>query len=185
MDRSGAGSTWNRVDLSAASIYRRGDDRRANARDESERGTASENRVRVSVLRWRPLVPLSAWVRAGSDSRRTAVVEAVEKVQRCVVSISSEKMAVLAQSLAVFARGEPAAAGQRHGERRARRRPRLHPDQPPRGRQSPGNRSSSCSTERTYPARVLQIDPVMDLAVLKIDADHVRWRRSRSARRPT
>jgi hypothetical protein len=27
---------WNRVALSAVSIYRRGDDRRANARDESE-----------------------------------------------------------------------------------------------------------------------------------------------------
>ncbi len=49
------------------------------------------------------LVPLSAAVRAGSDARRTAVVEAVEKVQRCVVSISSEKLASSTQSLAVFA----------------------------------------------------------------------------------
>ena len=39
------------------------------------------------------LFTLSAWVRAGSDARRTAVVEAVEKVQRCVVSITSEKLA--------------------------------------------------------------------------------------------
>src|SRR5262245_24026719 len=37
--------------------------------------------------------PLTASVRAGSNSRRTPVVEAVEKVQRAVVSISSEKKA--------------------------------------------------------------------------------------------
>jgi hypothetical protein len=34
--------------------------------------------------------PLPTRVQAGSDLRRTAVVEAVEKVQRAVVSISSE-----------------------------------------------------------------------------------------------
>src|ERR1017187_8271225 len=39
------------------------------------------------------LGPLSALVHASSDSRRTAVVEAVDKVQRTVVSISSEKKA--------------------------------------------------------------------------------------------
>ena len=33
------------------------------------------------------------WVRAESSARRTAVVEAVEKVQHCVVSITSEKLA--------------------------------------------------------------------------------------------
>ena len=37
--------------------------------------------------------PLAIRVHAGSDSRRTAVVEAVEKVHRTVVSISSEKKA--------------------------------------------------------------------------------------------
>ena len=37
--------------------------------------------------------PLAVQVRAASDARRTAVVDAVEKVHRSVVSISSEKKA--------------------------------------------------------------------------------------------
>ena len=31
---------------------------------------------------------------------------------------------------------------------------------------------SSCSMARRYPARVLQFDPVMDLAIIKVDPDH-------------
>ena len=88
-------STGNRVDvkyLSAVSISRPGDDRRANARDEFETETATEKRDRFLGCGG-GMFPLSAWVRAGTDSRRTAVVEAVEKVQRSVVSISSEKLA--------------------------------------------------------------------------------------------
>ena len=78
----------------------------------------------------------------------------------------------LAQSLAVLGGGEPAAAGQRDGERRSGRWPRLYPDQPSRCGQSSGNRRARCSTGRRTPARVLQYDAVMDLAVLKVDADH-------------
>ena len=37
----------------------------------------------------------------------------------------------------------------------------------------------------TYPARVLQYDPVMDLAVLKVDADHPLAADRRSAPLPT
>jgi serine protease Do len=37
--------------------------------------------------------PLAVNLRAGSDSRRTAVVDAVEKVHKAVVSIASEKKA--------------------------------------------------------------------------------------------
>ena len=44
------------------------------------------------------------------------------------------------QPVAVLRRGEPATADQRHGKRGHRRSPRLHPDQPPRGRQGSGHR---------------------------------------------
>ena len=118
------------------------------------------------------LGPLPAMVRAGSDSRRTAVVEAVEKVQRMRGEHLEREEGVVAQSLAVLAGGESACRG------------------------SAGWGAAFWSIGRgyiltnhhvvdkvqgivvqlfdgtTYPARVLQFDPVMDLAILKVDADH-------------
>ena len=118
------------------------------------------------------LLTLSAWVRAGSDSRRTAVVEAVEKVQRCVVSITSEKLASSNSRWPFSPDRKSLGFGQRNGERRTRRRPRLRRDQPPCRGQSSRNHRRTIRWNAGIPAHVLQTDPVMDLALLKVDADH-------------
>ena len=48
--------------------------------------------LRLTVLAI-ALAPLSSTAQGAGESRRTSVVQAVEKVERCVVSISSEKKA--------------------------------------------------------------------------------------------
>jgi serine protease Do len=114
---------------------------------------------------------LSAPAHAGSDSRRTAVVEAVEKVQRCVVSISSEKKAA-SHSRWPFSAEEnqrPRVSGMGSGvliDGRGYILTNHHVVDKVQGIEV------QLSDGTTYPARVLQYDPIMDLAVLKVDADH-------------
>ncbi len=116
------------------------------------------------------LGPLSAGARAGSDSRRTAVVEAVEKVQRCVVSISSEKKAA-SHSRWPFSPEEnqhPRVSGMGSGvlvDGRGYILTNHHVVDKVQGIEV------QLFDGTTYPARLLQYDPIMDLAVLKIDAD--------------
>jgi serine protease Do len=114
---------------------------------------------------------LSAGVRAGSDARRTPVVEAVEKVQRCVVSITSEKLAA-SNSRWPFSPAENRSAlvnGMGSGvlvDGRGYVVTNHHVVDKVQGivvELFDGSR---------FPAHVLQSDPVMDLALLKVDADH-------------
>ena len=113
---------------------------------------------------------LSDGTRAGSDSRRTAVVEAVEKVQRCVVSISSEKKAA-SHSRWPFSAEEnqhPRVSGMGSGvliDGRGYILTNHHVVDKVQGIEV------QLFDGTTYPARVLQYDPIMDLAVLKVDAD--------------
>jgi serine protease Do len=117
------------------------------------------------------LVPLSALARAGSDPRRTAVVEAVEKAQRCVVSISSEKLAsshsrwpfspeenqlklVNGMGSGVLVDGRGYIITNHHVVDKVQ------------------GIIVTLFDGSSYPARVLQSDPIMDLAVIKVDADH-------------
>ena len=74
----------------------------------------------VLAIRW-PATP--GVVEAGPvhGTRRTAIVEAVEKTQPCVVNISSEKKAASNSRWPFLRRGEPAAADQRDGKRGHRR----------------------------------------------------------------
>ena len=115
--------------------------------------------------------PLTPRVHAASDSRRTAVVEAVEKVQRAVVSISSEKKAS-SHSCWPFSAEEnqvPRVSGMGSG---------VLID--PRGyiltNHHVVDRVQGIVVQlfdgTSYTGRVLQFDPVMDLAILKIDAEH-------------
>ncbi len=116
--------------------------------------------------------PASGSAGTGSASRRTAVVEAVEKVQPCVVSISSEKMAA-SHSRWPFSPEEnqrPRVSGMGSGV--LDRRPRLYSRPTTTWSTKFKESSCSCPTGRVIAARVLQFDPVMDLAVLKIDPDH-------------
>jgi serine protease Do len=115
---------------------------------------------------------LSAGVRAGADARRTAVVEAVEKVQRCVVSITSEKLAA-SNSRWPFSPAENRSAlvnGMGSGvlvDGRGYVVTNHHVVDKVQGivvELFDGSR---------FPAHVLQSDPVMDLALLKVDADHM------------
>jgi serine protease Do len=114
---------------------------------------------------------LSASVCAGSDTRRTAVVEAVEKVQRCVVSITSEKLAS-SNSRWPFSPAEnrsPLVNGMGSGvlvDGRGYVVTNHHVVDKVQGivvELFDGTR---------FPAHVLQTDPIMDLALLKVDADH-------------
>jgi serine protease Do len=116
------------------------------------------------------LLTLSASVCAGSDMRRTAVVEAVEKVQRCVVSITSEKLAS-SNSRWPFSPAEnrlPLVNGMGSGvlvDGRGYVVTNHHVVDKVQGivvELFDGTR---------FPAHVLQTDPIMDLALLKVDAD--------------
>ena len=120
---------------------------------------------------------VAAWGRSqrslppASDSRRTAVVEAVEKVQQCVVSISSEKKAA-SHSRWPFSAEEnqrPRVSGMGSGvliDGRGYILTNHHVVDKVQGI------VVQLSDGTTYPARVLQFDAVMDLAILKVDADH-------------
>jgi serine protease Do len=135
----------------------------------------TERQLRKNAFRFwvvaAALVPLSAWARAGSESRRTAVVEAVEKVQRSVVNISSEKLAsshsrwpfspednqlrlVNGMGSGILVDGRGYIVTNHHVVDKVQ------------------GVIVQLNDGSTYPARVLQSDPVMDLAVIKIDADH-------------
>ena len=129
-----------RSTLSAACFYRKEDERRANDVEESERGSARENCDQShrggagGRGRSRP-----ACTPAATRAERP-VVEAVEKVQRNGGEHLEREEGGVAQSLAFFGRGEPGAARQRNGKRRADRSPRLHPDESSRRRQGSGHR---------------------------------------------
>jgi serine protease Do len=105
---------------------------------------------------------------AGSESRRTAVVEAVDKVHRCVVNISSEKKAA-SQSRWPFSAEEnqrPRVSGMGSGvivDGRGYVLTNYHVVDKVQGV------VVELFDGTTYPARVLQNDAVMDLAVLKIE----------------
>jgi serine protease Do len=105
---------------------------------------------------------------AAAESRRTAVVEAVDKVHRCVVNISSEKKAA-SQSRWPFSAEEnqrPRVSGMGSGvivDGRGYVLTNHHVVDKVQGV------VVELFDGTTYPARVLQNDPVMDLAVLKID----------------
>jgi len=117
------------------------------------------------------LAPLSSGVEAAAESRRTPVVQAVEKVQRCVVSISSEKKAA-SHSRWPFSAEEnqrPRVSGMGSGvlvDGRGYILTNHHVVDKVQGIEV------QLFDGTTYPARVLQYDAVMDLAVLKVDADH-------------
>jgi serine protease Do len=119
------------------------------------------------------LAPCSAraWARSGSESRRTAVVEAVEKAQQCVVSITSEKLAASHSRwpLSPEENQRPRVSGMGSGvliDGRGYVLTNHHVVDKVQGIVVQLFDGSS------YPARVLQFDPVIDLAVLKVDADH-------------
>ena len=105
------------------------------------------------------------------ESRRTSVVQAVEKVERCVVSISSEKKAA-SHSRWPFSAEEnqyPRVSGMGSGvlvDGRGYILTNHHVVDRVQGIEV------QLFDGTTYPARVLQNDPVMDLAMLKVDADH-------------
>lgn len=111
---------------------------------------------------------IAARAHAGSESRRTAVVEAVDKVHRCVVNISSEKKAA-SQSRWPFSAEEnqrPRVSGMGSGvivDGRGYVLTNYHVVDKVQGV------VVELFDGTTYPARVLQNDAVMDLAVLKIE----------------
>ena len=115
--------------------------------------------------------PLPTPVHAGTDSRRTPVVEAVEKVQRAVVSISSEKKAA-SHSRWPFSAEEnqvPRVSGMGSGvliDPRGYILTNHHVVDKVQGI------VVQLFDGTTYPARVLQFDAVMDLAIVKVDPDH-------------
>jgi serine protease Do len=110
-------------------------------------------------------------VRAGSDSRRTAVVDAVDKVHKAVVSIASEKKAG-SHSRWPFSAEEsqgPLVSGMGSGvliDGRGYILTNHHVVDHVQGIVVQLFDGSS------YSARVLQFDPVMDLAIIKIDPEH-------------
>jgi serine protease Do len=116
------------------------------------------------------LGPPTSRIQAAGESRRTPVVEAVEKVQRCVVSISSEKKAA-SHSRWPFSAEEnqrPRVSGMGSGvliDGRGYILTNHHVVDKVQGIEV------QLFDGTTYPARVLQFDPVMDLAVLKVDPD--------------
>ena len=108
---------------------------------------------------------------AGGDSRRTAVVDAVEKVHRAVVSIASEKRAG-SHSRWPFSAEEsqgPLVSGMGSGvliDGRGYILTNHHVVDHVQGI------VVQLFDGTSYAARVLQFDPVMDLAIIKIDPDH-------------
>jgi serine protease Do len=108
---------------------------------------------------------------AASESRRTAIVEAVEKVQQAVVSISSEKKAE-SHSRWPFSPEEnqrPRVSGMGSGvliDARGYILTNHHVVDKVQGIMV------QLFDGTTVPARLLQFDPVMDLAVLKIEPPH-------------
>lgn len=117
------------------------------------------------------LGPLTVCVHAGSDSRRSAVVDAVDKVHKTVVSISSEKKAA-SHSRWPFSPEEnqvPRVSGMGSGvliDGRGYILTNHHVVDKVEGI------VVQLFDGTTYPARVLQFDPIMDLAILKVDGDH-------------
>jgi serine protease Do len=115
--------------------------------------------------------PLAVHVHAGGDSRRTAVVDAVDKVHRTVVSISSEKKAA-SHSRWPFSAEEnqvPRVSGMGSGvliDGRGYILTNHHVVDRVQGI------VVQLFDGTSYPARVLQFDPMMDLAIIKIDPDH-------------
>jgi serine protease Do len=115
--------------------------------------------------------PLATRGHAGIDSRRTPVVEAVQKVHLAVVSISSEKKAA-SHSRWPFSADEnqaPRVSGMGSGvliDPRGYILTNHHVVDKVQGI------VVQLFDGSTYPARVLQFDPVMDLAIVKIDPDH-------------
>jgi serine protease Do len=115
--------------------------------------------------------PLPTGLHAGTDLRRTAVVEAVEKVQRAVVSISSEKKAA-SHSRWPFSAEEnqaPRVSGMGSGvliDPRGYILTNHHVVDKVQGI------VVQLFDGTTYPARVLQFDAVMDIAIVKVDPDH-------------
>ena len=121
MDVPGAGVTWEsgRLEMQPVFIAKRTSAVLTTSKSRRE-GVLGKIAMGFTVL---TLVagPLPARVHAGSDSRRTAVVEAVEKVQRGRCEHLEREEGGVAQPLAFFGRGKPGAARQRHGKRRADR----------------------------------------------------------------
>ncbi len=115
--------------------------------------------------------PLAVCVRAGGDSRRTAVVDAVEKVHKAVVSIASEKKAG-SHSRWPFSAEEsqgPLVSGMGSGvliDGRGYILTNHHVVDHVQGI------VVQLFDGTSYAARVLQFDPVMDLAIIKIDPEH-------------
>jgi serine protease Do len=116
------------------------------------------------------LAILISSAQAAGEARRTPVVQAVEKVQRCVVSISSEKKSA-SHSRWPFTTEEnqrPRVSGMGSGvliDGRGYILTNHHVVDKVQGIEV------QLFDGTTYPARVLQYDAVMDLAVLKVDAD--------------
>ena len=108
---------------------------------------------------------------AETGARRTAVVEAVEKVQHCVVSITSEKLAS-STSRWPFSPAEnrlPLVNGMGSGvivDGRGYILTNHHVVDKVQGI------VIALFDGKRYAAHVIQSDPVMDLALLKVDADH-------------
>ncbi|MHB1558007.1 MAG: trypsin-like peptidase domain-containing protein [Isosphaeraceae bacterium] len=114
---------------------------------------------------------LAGWARAGSESRRTPIVEAVDRVHESVVSISSEKKAE-SHSRWPFSPEEnqrPRVSGMGSGvliDRRGYILTNHHVVDKVQGIMV------QLFDGTTMPARLLQFDPAMDLAVLKVDPPH-------------
>ncbi|MFO0889170.1 MAG: trypsin-like peptidase domain-containing protein [Isosphaeraceae bacterium] len=112
--------------------------------------------------------PVEAGAESVSSNRRTAVVEAVEKTQACVVNISSEKRAA-SNSRWPFSAEEnqrPRVSGMGSGviiDPRGYILTNHHVVDKVQGIEV------QLVDGTTYPGRVLQYDPVMDLALLKIE----------------
>jgi serine protease Do len=114
------------------------------------------------------LAPLCSQVRAASETRRSAIVEAVEKSHRCVVSISSEKKAA-SHSRWPFSPEEnerPRVSGMGSGvliDGRGYVLTNHHVVDKVQGIQV------QLFDGTTLAARLLQFDPIMDLAILKVE----------------
>ena len=115
------------------------------------------------------LGPAGTRVCAASEPRRTAIVEAVDRVHQSVVSISSEKKAE-SHSRWPFSPEEnqrPRVSGMGSGviiDRRGYILTNHHVVDKVQGIMV------QLSDGTTYPARLLQFDPVMDLAILKVNS---------------
>jgi serine protease Do len=128
---------------------------------------ASLSLLAVTVLVW----PVGTCAGAIDANRRTAVVEAVEKTQPCVVNISSEKKAA-SNSRWPFSAEEnqrPRISGMGSGvivDPRGYILTNHHVVDKVQGIEV------QLADGTTYPGRVLQYDPVMDLALLKVEPAH-------------